>query len=97
MGVSTPINLFLTILTILFLIGIFTPIVQTAFNSPSISESHQSGLENIYSGSGYLSIGLNLISVLVWTFGLPWFWNLILIIPRIIGLICLWYIIWPTK
>lgn len=96
MASDSAINIFLSVLAVMFVLSVFTPVVKMAFNDTTITSNDQE-LTKIFEGSSYLTIGLNVTTCMFWTFGLPAFFNYILIIPRIIGLMSLYYIIFPTK
>lgn len=96
MAFAHPIQIFIPIITLFFVLGIVTPIINIALGETNLT-STSTNLETILNGSSYLTIGLNLVTGMFWTFGLPSFINYILIIPRIISLIALYYIIFPTK
>lgn len=96
-GNISPINIFLTVLIILTGLGIFVPIFNTAFNTGDLTTSSDDILGTLLSGSNYLTIVPNLVLSMFWTFGLPTVFNVILIIPRLVGLIAFWYIVNPVK
>lgn len=94
---STSITIFATCLIVLLCLGIGVPILYNALGI-DYEGSDVSLLQSAVSGSSYSSIALNVIFVLFWTFGLSnWFNLTILLVIRIIGLISLYYIIFPTK
>jgi len=88
---------FVSVLIILLLLGVFVPYFNTALDQET-SEGYGNELDRIVGGSSYLTIGLNLVSIPFWTFGLNAWINILILLPlRIVGLLSLWYIIFPTK
>ena len=90
-------NVFSSILIVLLALGIFIPYFNTAVGASGSSPS-VTAFDNTVAGSSYSSIALNIVALPLWTFGLNTWINLILLLPlRVLGLICLYYIIFPTK
>lgn len=95
MGDSSPITIFIPIFIVFLLLAIFVPIINMTFDNDAPDSNIDE--ESILDGANYDSIGFNLVTCMFWTFGLSTYFNIPLLFFRVIGLICLWYIIFPTK
>ena len=89
-------NIFTSILIVLLLLGIFIPYINEALDTNS--DVNTDGLDELDDTTTTSDILINILALPVWTFGLNSWINLIILLPlRIIGLIALYYIIFPTK
>lgn len=94
----TGLNTFLVCFGVMLILGIFVPIINEALDNSSYTDVGAENLESTALSSTYSQIGINILSVMFWTFGLNNWINLLILLPvRILGLMSLWYIISPAK
>lgn len=89
-GTPTALGIFIVLLVLFALLGIFVPIFNMAFTNTETNDSVISGIVN---GNSGLSILINTLISAGWTFGLPAWFNFILFLPRCLMWITGYYII----